>query len=130
MMEFVDFVMADDQLVDSMSNGKELSPENAEKLRKFYKENKAFSDFMLTVFDDDKSPQCLKELNESQKRKLISITIDQMDFSTLTKNEGNIENKAAQDKLQAAIAADQDLGADVAKCFAENDDAFKILVPS
>jgi hypothetical protein len=35
---------------------------------------------MMVIYDDPKTPECLKNLDENQRRKLITITIDNMDF--------------------------------------------------
>lgn len=127
-MDFLFFVMGDEEIFDSLMNNKTLSEKSAAKLKDFFRDNKGFSDFMLTVFNDPTSPECLKKLSESQKRKLITITIDQMDFTQLLSATATdpSQDKAAQAKLQAAIAADKDLGADVGKCFADNENNFKV----
>ena len=70
---------------------------------------------MLTAFNDPTTPECLKKLSEDQKKKIIKITIDQMDFSSML---AGAETPFDQDKLQAAIVADKDLGPDVGKCVA------------
>jgi len=61
-------------------SGQPLSAKNAAKIKKFFKDNKSFNDYMLENFDGEDTPACLKNLNEGQKRKLISITIDNLDF--------------------------------------------------
>ena len=83
---------------------------------------------MLTVLNDPTGPECFRKLSEDQKRKMIKITIDQMDFTSIFQSDPNAKtqlDKATSDKIQAAIKADKDLGPDVAKCVMENENTLK-----
>lgn len=82
--DFMAFVMGDQEIMDSIMNGKPLSQGAAKKVQNFFINNKSFNDAMVKGFDQDPSfPQCYKDLNQGQKRKFITILIQQMDFEKL-----------------------------------------------
>jgi len=51
-----------------------------EEYKSFLKDNKSYITYKLVNFYTDKTPLCMKKLTDDQKRKLITIGIDNRDF--------------------------------------------------
>lgn len=115
--DFMAFVMGDKEIMDSIMNGKPLSSGAAKKVQNFFINNKSFNDAMVKGFDQDPSfPQCYKDLNQGQKRKFITILIQQMDFEKLLNGDDSQPTDEDVKRIKSAIDADKDLGPKVSKC--------------
>ena len=94
-----------------MSNSP-LSKESADKIKQFFVKSDKFSKFMTDSFDKDPTfPKCYKDLKPAQKKKFISIVIQQMNFSNVFTKEGLPQPTAADVvAIKKAIDNDKDLG--------------------
>ena len=128
--DFTSFALGDDEIFGSIAFGKPLSPEAAQRVKDFVKNNKNFNNEMLQMFQDPNSPDCVKDLSEDKQRKIIGIIVDNLDFLSLLGGESSDDSGVSDEtvgNIEKAIRNDPDLGDNVAQCYDENKDSLKSI---
>lgn len=79
----MDLVLNDKDIGNSMTSGAPLSTASANKIKALFANSEFFSNAVFGQLQDSDDTKCLSNLNKDQKKKFISIILDQMDFSTI-----------------------------------------------
>jgi hypothetical protein len=116
--EFITFAMSDKDIADSMMNNKTLSKQSTKKIQNWFVNNQKFNDAILKSLESDPdTPKCFKNLKPGQKKKIVKIIIQSIDFDSIL-NDGDTEPSDAEiNAVKDSIRKDPELGDSVVKCF-------------
>lgn len=86
--ELIGLAFSDPEIFDSLLNNKPLSEGAAGHIKDFFRNSQSFKAQIVQMFQENDTPDCLKNLSKSQQNRIVEIIIDNMDFQTiLNKNE-------------------------------------------
>ena len=115
--QLMDLVLNDKDISNSLTSGAPLSTASAGKLKAVFANSDFFSNAVFGQLQASEDSQCLTNLNADQKKKFISIILDQMDFSTVFSGSDDQTLTDAQlESIVTAVKADPELSPLLSEC--------------